>query len=47
MVGSYEHCDGSPASKKGGEFLHYLTDCQLLKKDLAVWSELCNLLLII
>jgi hypothetical protein len=46
MAVSYAHCKGFPASKKGDEFLDYLTDYQLLKKGLAVRSELCNLLLL-
>jgi len=40
MTGSYEHGSELSGSKKGGEFLDSLSDCQLLNKDFALWSHI-------
>jgi hypothetical protein len=37
-TGSCEHGNAPSGSIKGGEFLDYLSDCQLLKKDSAPWN---------
>jgi hypothetical protein len=37
---SYEHVDELSGSVKGREFLDQLSNCQLLKKDSALWSYL-------
>jgi len=38
VVGPYEGGNEPSGSIKGREFLDYLSDCQLLKKDSAPWS---------
>jgi hypothetical protein len=38
MAGSYEHDNESLGSFKSEEFLDYLSDFYLLKKDSAPWS---------
>jgi hypothetical protein len=38
VTGSCEHGNGPSGSIKVGEFLDWLSDCQLLKKDSAAWS---------
>jgi hypothetical protein len=38
MVGCCEHGNEPLGSIKGGEFLDYLSNCQLLKKDSAPWN---------
>jgi hypothetical protein len=38
VVGCCEHGNEPSGSIKGGEFLHYLSDCKLLKKDSATWN---------
>jgi hypothetical protein len=40
VVGCCVHGDERSSSIKGGEFLDQLSDCQLLKKDCAQWSQL-------
>jgi hypothetical protein len=42
LAGSCEHCNGSSGSIKVREFLDYLSDYQLLKKDSALWSQLLH-----
>jgi len=37
-VGSCEHGNEPSGSIKGGGFIDYLSNCQLLKKDSAAWS---------
>jgi hypothetical protein len=43
LEGTSEHGNEPSRSIKGGEFLDYLSDCQLLKKDSAPWSQLVNM----
>jgi hypothetical protein len=38
VSGSCEHGNEPSGSTKGGEFLGYLSDYQLLKKDSAPWN---------
>jgi hypothetical protein len=38
VAGSYEHGNKASGSIKGEEFLNWLSDCQLLRKDCAAWS---------
>jgi hypothetical protein len=35
---SYEHGNEPSISIDGGEFVYQLRDCQLLRKDFALWS---------
>jgi hypothetical protein len=35
VAGFFEHCNETSGPTKGGEFLDYLIDCQLLKEDSA------------
>jgi hypothetical protein len=38
VAGCCEHGDEHSGSIKDGEFFHWLSDCQLLKKVSAPWS---------
>jgi hypothetical protein len=38
VAGPCEHSNEPSGSINGGEFLEWLSDCQLLKKDSAPWS---------
>jgi hypothetical protein len=38
--GCYEHCNELSGSIQGGEFLDYLSEYHLLKKDSVLWSWL-------
>jgi hypothetical protein len=38
VAGSCEHGNGLSGSINGGEFLDYLSGCQLLNKDSAPWN---------
>jgi hypothetical protein len=40
LIGACEYGNELPASIKGGEFLDWLSDCQLLEKDSLPWSYL-------
>jgi len=37
-MGCCEHGNAPSGSKKGGEFLHYMSDYLLIKKGSAAWS---------
>jgi len=38
VAGSFEHGNETSVSIKSGEFLDWLSDCQLLKEESAPWS---------
>jgi len=38
VAGPFEHGKETSGSIKGGEFLDYLSNCWLLKKEYALWS---------
>jgi hypothetical protein len=39
VAGYCEHGNEPSGSVKGGEFLNWLSDCQLLKKEPVLWNE--------